>query len=92
MKNRENIAIENKAKSYDNLLAYVEEKAIEVDILSTLAFEDWQNYGSEINATLFREYEAQKRAYLNILDQFNPPFYHYVENGVVKNFEDDYIR
>lgn len=90
MKTRESIDIENKARSYDNLLAYVEEKAIDADNLSTLAFKAWQENDDETSEILFREYEAQKRAYLDILNQANPPMYHYVENGKVKNFEDKF--
>lgn len=90
IKDRESIDIENKAKSLDNLLAYVEEQAIEFDNLSALAFEDWQEKDDKVYEILFRQYEAQKRAYLDILDQTNPPFYHYVENGKIKNFEDEF--
>ena len=91
MKNLENIRIENKAKSYDNLLAYAEEKAIEFDNLSTLMFEGWQENDDETNEVLFREYEAQKRAYLDILNQADPSSFYYVENGKVKSFEDELV-
>ena len=91
MKNLESIAIENKARRYDNLLAYVEQKAIEFDNFSTLAFKDLQEYGYKHNEMLFNVYEAQKRAYLDILNQADPSSFYYVENGKVKSFEDELI-
>lgn len=91
MKNLENIAINNKAKSYDNLLAYAEEKAIEFSNLSTLAFNDWQKNKYKVSKALFHEYEAQKRAYLDILNQADPSSFYYVENGKVKSFEDELV-
>lgn len=71
----------------DNLLAYAERKAIELDYLSDLAFKDWRENGNYFAERRFYEYEAQKRTYLDILDQNNQTFYHYVENGKIKKWK-----